>query len=121
MRQNLEILVADDNILSQRVLKEMLTQLGNKVTVVGDGLDALETATKESFDVIILDLAMPKLSGFEFVEKLRQSNSPNARRTKLIALSGNADDETRKRVQEVGLEHFLIKPVTMAQLASVMT
>jgi CheY-like chemotaxis protein len=114
------ILIADDNILNQKVLKDMLTRLGHSVLSVSDGPDALSVAEDERFDVIFLDLQMPKMSGIQVVTKLRSSNA-GSRDAFVVGLSGNADNETKRSVLEAGMNAFLPKPVTIRQLGEALS
>jgi CheY-like chemotaxis protein len=102
------ILVADDFPQSAEILARLLRQDGNEVQVAQDGIEAVETAAQFRPDVAVLDLAMPKLNGYEAARMIREQ--PWGKRMLLIALSGWGHQLDRQRTKEAGFDAHLTKP-----------
>lgn len=115
------VLVAEDNPVSQKLAALMLESFGCEVVVVADGLEAVERAATETFDVVFMDCHMPRLSGFDAARRIRAAEqastaSTAAPRVAIIALTASAADEVRDRCVEAGMDGFLSKPVGPAEL-----
>ncbi len=103
------ILVADDNEDAASSLAMMLKLMGNDVSTANNGLDAVQIAAVFQPDVILLDIGMPRMNGYEACSRIRaQTWSENV---VLIALTGWGQDEDRRRSREAGFDHHLVKPV----------
>lgn len=109
-------LCADDNDLNREVLRGLLGLLGVEPVFAHDGREAVEMASVERYDVLLLDMQMPRLSGIDAAREIRAGDGPN-RVTPIIAVTANAFDEHRRKWSEAGAEGFLGKPVTPEQLA----
>jgi two-component system CheB/CheR fusion protein len=103
------ILVVDDNADSAQSLSTLLSILGNEVCTAADGLEGLEVAERFHPEVVLLDLGMPRMDGYEAARRLR--TQPWARDVMLVALTGWSQDEDRARSREAGFDHHLVKPV----------
>lgn len=103
-------------------VRERLTLCGAKVTVASDGEQVLNFAQSSPhvFDVVLMDLQMPKLDGFEAARALRASAEPRARRMPIVALTGAILGNESQHAKEVGIEWFLAKPVSLEQLVEVL-
>jgi CheY-like chemotaxis protein len=112
--QRRRVLVVDDNKDAATSLALMLELMGNEARAVHDGLEALETASTFRPDVVLLDIGMPGLNGYDTARKIREQ--PWGRGTALIALTGWGQEEDRRKSQQAGLDHHLTKPVDPAQL-----
>lgn len=108
------ILVADDNVDSATSLGKLLELLGNDVRTANDGLHALDVAEKFRPDVILLDIGMPKLNGYEAARRIR--TLAWGQKAMLVALTGWGKDDDRKRSSDAGFDHHLVKPVEIAVL-----
>jgi len=111
------VLVVDDNVDAAEMLAELLGFLGHEVATVHDGLSAVERALTFRPDVVLLDLALPKLDGYGVFRRLREE--PSLERTVVIALSGFGHETEKRRVQEAGFRHHLVKPVEIDELKNV--
>ena len=108
------ILVADDNVDAATSLSMLLELMGHSTRVVHDGIEAVDVAASFQPDIILLDIGMPRLDGFEACSRIRaQSANKNV---VIVALSGWTQDEKRQRSQEAGFDFYLIKPVESAAL-----
>jgi two-component system response regulator VicR len=109
----MKILYAEDDIMMQKIVVRALVRLGYEITTVDDGLEAMETIENEEFDLIILDLFMPKKSGFEVVEKMREELKNN---TPVLIISRNHLDEAIQKAYTAGANDFIVKPFTPEEL-----
>jgi DNA-binding response OmpR family regulator len=105
------ILVVDDDVTNQTLVKMNLELDGFDVTCVGDGQAALDAMTVDSFDLVLLDLLMPGLSGTATLSRIRDTNGPP-----VIVLSGVDSEETQMNSLQLGAEDFVIKPISPAGL-----
>jgi len=110
------VLVVDDNSIAQTVASHALRRRSYEVQCASDGLAALEAASRCSFDVILLDLQMPGLDGFQTAERLRQMPAYVA--TPIVAVTANCSQDYRDRCRQSGMQGFLAKPVRTKDLVS---
>jgi len=103
------VLVVDDNIDSAEVLGTLLEQLGHEVFVAYTGARAIEVAHERRPDVVLLDLALPDVSGYDVARRLRAD--AHLAGLRIIGVSGFGGDEHRKRALEAGIEEYMVKPV----------
>jgi CheY-like chemotaxis protein len=108
------ILVVDDNKDSASSLSLMLKIMGNETKSVFDGLAAVEAAGEFLPEIILLDIGLPKLNGYDACRAIREQ--PWSEGMYIIALTGWGQDEDRRRSAEAGFDHHLVKPVEMAIL-----
>ncbi len=112
------ILVVDDNADSVASMAMMLKIMGNDVRTAKDGLQAVSEAATFQPDVILLDIGMPTLNGYDACRRIREQAW--AKQTVLIALTGWGQDEDKRRSEEAGFDHHLVKPVDPAALESLL-
>jgi CheY-like chemotaxis protein len=108
------ILVVDDNAVAQTVASHALRRHDFQVQVAADGSAALEAAARTDFDLILLDLQMPGIDGFQTAERLRKM--PKYRRTPIVAVTANCSEEDQERCRTSGMQGFLAKPVRTKEL-----
>lgn len=108
------ILVADDNADSASSLAMVLEILGNEVCTAFDGVEAVEAAETFRPDVILLDIGMPRMNGYDACRSIREQ--PWGKDVLLIALTGWGQEEDVRRSQEAGFDHHLVKPVEPSRL-----
>ena len=109
-----KVLVVDDNKDSAQTLAMMLKIMGNDVRTAHDGLEAIEKAQEYLPNVILLDLGMPKLNGYDVCRRIREQDWGTT--MVIIALTGWGQAEDRQRTKEAGFDHHLVKPVDVAKL-----
>jgi CheY-like chemotaxis protein len=112
------ILVVDDNEDSAESLTILLSLAGHKTHTAYDGLEALEAAETFRPDMILLDIGLPKLNGFEVARKIREQ--PWGQAMVLVALTGWGQEEDRRRSREAGFNHHLTKPVDLDTLSELL-
>jgi CheY-like chemotaxis protein/anti-sigma regulatory factor (Ser/Thr protein kinase) len=108
------ILVVDDNENAAKVLGMLLTALGNDVRTAFDGFTAIELAESFLPEIILLDIGMPKLNGYETARRIREQ--PWGKSIVLAALTGWGQEEDKRRTRESGFDHHFVKPVEPAIL-----
>jgi CheY-like chemotaxis protein len=109
-----KILVVDDNPDSALSLAMMLSIMGHETRTAHDGESAVATAERFLPDVVLLDIGLPKLNGYEVAQRIRHSSWGSS--MFLIAVTGWGQDEDRQRSSEVGLNVHMVKPVEPAAL-----
>jgi CheY-like chemotaxis protein len=107
------ILVVDDNRDGAASLAMLLTVLGNDTRTAHDGLQGVELAEAFRPDLIVLDIGLPRLNGYEACRRLREK--PWAKNTVIVAATGWGQEEDRRRSAEAGFDHHLVKPVDAAE------
>ena len=110
------VLVAEDNIVNQKVAKRMLERWGCRVDVVGDGRQALEAVARVAYDLVLMDVQMPEMDGFGATAAIRRRESRTGRRTPIIAMTAHVMDGDRDRCIEAGMDDFVAKPITAQAL-----
>ena len=111
------ILLAEDNLINQRVALGMLARLGVEVKVANNGAQALECALTEPFDLVLMDCEMPVMDGFEATRSLRARLPSDAgRRLPIVALTANAMAGDREKCIEIGMDDYISKPIRMDDL-----
>ena len=108
------VLIVDDNIDAADTLSEMLGFLGHDVDTAYDGAAAIAAVDAHRPDVVLLDIGLPKVNGYDVARRIRESD-PH-RRIVLVAVTGWGQDEDRRRSQQAGFDHHLVKPVDLAWL-----
>lgn len=117
----LRILAAEDNPTNQLILRSMLAPLGADLLIVGDGLSAVEAFDAEPFDVILMDIQMPRLDGVEATRRIRSIELDQQRRqTPIVALSANVMAHQVEAYRAAGMNEVVEKPIDLARLFSVL-
>ena len=114
----LTALVADDSLSARQQLGEALAQVGFSVTETKDGNDALKLATSQHFDLIIVDIYLPKLDGIALIKQLRQLSEYLS--TPMLAVTNNKDHGKKKAIREVGASGLVRLPIKAADLKAVL-
>lgn len=112
------ILAVDDNADILRVQTALLRALGHEVLPVSSGGEALAAAETFQPDVVLIDLGLPDMSGYELARALRQLLA--TRQVRMIALTGYGSAEARRQAEEAGIDQYFVKPVSLADLYRVL-
>eukprot|EP01119_Soliformovum_irregulare_P016527 TRINITY_DN4791_c0_g1_i1.p1 TRINITY_DN4791_c0_g1~~TRINITY_DN4791_c0_g1_i1.p1 ORF type:complete len:741 (-),score=188.45 TRINITY_DN4791_c0_g1_i1:108-2330(-) len=112
-----EILVAEDNIVNQKVVNNILSKLGLNVTFVDNGEKAYHIVQTRSFDLVLMDYQMPIMNGIEATRNIREWEKANGKPPiAIIALTADGTESTTRTCKEVGMNDYLLKPFSPAQL-----
>ncbi len=112
----LHILVAEDNELSAQVLEQSLVRQGHRVRLASNGREALTLVEQGGFDLLLLDVHMPELDGFQVVQAVRARELTAGGHLPIIALTARSRKEDRERCLAAGMDEFLTKPISPADL-----
>jgi signal transduction histidine kinase/CheY-like chemotaxis protein len=112
----LRVLVAEDNVVNQKVAARMLEKLGIRTDVAANGREALEMMRMLPYDLVFLDCQMPEMNGYEAVAEIRRREG-SERHTPVIAMTAEAIDGRREQCLEAGMDDFIAKPVKMEMLS----
>ena len=115
--QPLQILVAEDNIVNQKVAKRILEKAGHAVVIAKNGKEAVEHAFQEKFDIVLMDIHMPLMDGEQAFKAIR--HNPNTEHLPVVALTASVLEDTRQRLLEIGMDGFVGKPFSKEELFSV--
>ena len=112
----LRILLAEDNVVNQTVAVRMLEREGHEVVPVRDGLEAVEALERQEFDVVLMDLQMPRLDGISATSIIREGENGRRRRVPIIAMTAHAMKGDEERCLRAGMDGYLSKPVQAEDL-----
>lgn len=115
----LDVLVIEDNKNNRLVLRDMLTFLGHKVTEAEDGAEGVRIGMERRFDVVLMDISMPKMDGLQATAVLRSQMGPN-QMAPIIALTAHALPNEQRRFHAAGMSDVLIKPISVKQLQDIL-
>lgn len=108
------VLLVDDNDESRELLQHILIAQGYEIQSARNGITALEIAASFRPEIVVLDIGLPDMDGYELARKVREIEG--LERIRLIALTGHGTDHDRERSIEAGIDEHLVKPITVASL-----
>ena len=112
----LSILVAEDNPVNQRLVVRLLEKRGHRVTVAANGQEALDTLTRDSFDLVLMDVQMPEMDGLTATQLLRKREQGTDKHVPVIALTAQAMTGDQDRCLASGMDGYLTKPIRPPEL-----
>ncbi|MEW8050170.1 MAG: ATP-binding protein [Candidatus Thiodiazotropha sp.] len=115
---NYNILVVDDNDINLKLISTLMRNNGANVTEASDGLSAISQTLLKNFDLILMDIHMPKMKGTKAAEVIRH-NEADSKHTPIIALTADVVPATRNQIKESGMDGYLLKPIDERQMWSV--
>jgi PAS domain S-box-containing protein len=116
----LRVLLAEDNEINQKLVVHMLEKRGHRVVVAGDGREALAALAREEFDLVLMDVQMPRMDGFEATAAIRASEEGSGRRIPIVAMTAHALKGDRERCLAAGMDDYVAKPIQVPVLIEVM-
>lgn len=114
-----KILLAEDNLLNQKLGVRLLEKQGWKVTPANNGKEVLDLLEKNRFDFILMDIQMPEMDGIEATHEIRKREKETGSHIPIIALTANAFVEDRRRCLEAGMDEYTTKPIKVKELFSI--
>lgn len=116
LKKDIRILVAEDNIINQKVATTILKSLGCEADIAKNGKEAVDMAGDNTYDIIFMDLIMPVMDGFEASTKILAGD----KKVKIVALTADSASETVKKVELCGIHHFIAKPVRQEEIRNIL-
>ena len=113
----LRILLAEDNVINQKVALGVLRKCGYKADVVANGIEVIDALTRQPYDVILMDIHMPEMDGLDATRRIRSQWSADAQPT-IIALTADAMNEQREEYLGAGIDDLVTKPIRIPALIS---
>jgi signal transduction histidine kinase/CheY-like chemotaxis protein len=117
---SLRILLAEDNLVNQRVAMTMLAKMGHRITLATNGLEALEQWRQGDFDLILMDVQMPEMTGLQATAQIRREEAIGAH-IPIVAMTASAMTEDRDRCLAAGMDDFISKPVSYKAIEQMIT
>ncbi len=115
-RKSLRILLAEDNVINRAVAAGMLGKRGHSLVHAANGREAVDAAARGAFDVILMDVQMPEMDGFEATRRIREAEAPLGRHTPIVAMTAHAMAGDRERCLAGGMDEYISKPLNKAEL-----
>jgi CheY-like chemotaxis protein len=109
--------VAEDTLFNQKFIERLLSRWHHEVVMVGNGLEAIRTLGKADFDVVLMDVQMPEMDGFEATRQIRQREAVEGGHVPIIAMTAHAMKGDRERCLAAGMDDYVSKPISTAALA----
>jgi CheY-like chemotaxis protein len=110
------ILLAEDNPVNQRLVERLLRKHGYATTVAGNGVEALSAMERQDFDLVLMDVQMPEMDGFEATRAIRAGEQPRQTHIPIVALTAHAMKGDRERCLECGMDSYVEKPIRSEEL-----
>jgi signal transduction histidine kinase/CheY-like chemotaxis protein/streptogramin lyase len=116
----LRVLLAEDNLVNQKLACRLLEKLGHQVTVAGDGTEVLQALERAEVDVVLMDMQMPVMDGLQATRSIRLGEREHGGHLPIVALTANALSGDRERCLAAGMDAYLAKPIQKDELARVL-
>ena len=116
LRPRVRILLAEDNIVNQHVAVGLLTNRGHQVTVVNNGIEAIEAFERGTFDVVLMDVQMPEMGGYEATAAIRAIERRTGGHVRIVAITAHALNGDRERCLAAGMDDYVSKPIERSAL-----
>jgi two-component system, sensor histidine kinase and response regulator len=113
----LRVLLAEDNLVNQRLATAILTREGHEVTLASNGQEALDAWAENPFDLVLMDVQMPEMDGLEASRQIRLREQDTGAHIPIIAMTAHAMTGDRERCLAAGMDEYLSKPIRIRQLA----
>jgi two-component system sensor histidine kinase/response regulator len=117
-RRHQRILLAEDNPVNQTVAVRLLEKMGHTIMVVGNGRDAVLMAEEQDFDLVLMDVQMPEMGGFEATRAIREKEIGTQKHLPIIAMTAHAMKGDREKCLAVGMDGYIAKPIRVAELVA---
>jgi signal transduction histidine kinase/CheY-like chemotaxis protein/HPt (histidine-containing phosphotransfer) domain-containing protein len=114
--RKLRVLLAEDNAVNQRLVVKLMQKHGHELVAVNNGVEALDVLERETFDVVLMDVQMPEMGGFEATARLREREKSTGQHVPVIAMTAHALKGDRERCLEAGMDDYVPKPLQAASL-----
>ena len=119
-RHPLRILLAEDNVVNQKLAMRLLQQLGYRADLASNGVEAVDSVARQTYDVILMDVQMPEMDGLEASRQITKRWASTAR-PRIIAMTANAMQGDREECLAAGMDDYITKPIRVEQLVESLT
>ena len=117
IKKGLNILIAEDNVINQKVVKILFKNLGHEIDMVSNGEEATKRINKKKYDIVFMDIMMPEMDGLEATREIRAKGY----KMPIIALTADLGDKTKQNAYKAGVDEFIGKPIKSDELKKIMT
>jgi CheY-like chemotaxis protein len=114
----LNILLAEDNPVNQYLALRLLEKRGHRVTIAGNGAEAVMALERENFDLVLMDVQMPVMDGFEAVAAIREREVQTGGHVRIVAMTASAMEGDRQRCLDGGMDGYIAKPIRVQDLTA---
>ena len=114
-RHPLRILLAEDNVVNQKLALRILQQMGYRADLAANGIEAFESVGRQAYDVVLMDVQMPEMDGLEATRQITAKWAPDAR-PRIVAMTANAMQGDREMCIAAGMDDYITKPIRVDQL-----
>lgn len=108
--KTIKVLVAEDNYINQKLISKLLLNKGYNITIVDDGQKVLDTLEKEKFHIILMDIQMPVMDGYQATKLIRAKEITSGKYVPIIAVTAFAMESDRQKCFEIGMDDYISKP-----------
>jgi CheY-like chemotaxis protein len=114
-RHPLRVLLAEDNVVNQKLALRLLQQMGYRADLASNGIEAVESVQRQTYDVVLMDVQMPEMDGLEAARQINSRWQPSER-PRIVAMTANAMQGDREMCIEAGMDDYLTKPIRVDRL-----
>jgi CheY-like chemotaxis protein len=114
-RHPLRILLAEDNVVNQKLAMRLLQQMGYRADLASNGIEAVESVGRQSYDVVLMDVQMPEMDGLEATRQIT-ARWPEGQRPRIVAMTANAMQGDRETCLAAGMDDYVVKPIRVEAL-----
>jgi CheY-like chemotaxis protein len=115
-RHPLRILLAEDNVVNQKLALRLLQQMGYRADVASNGIEAIECCARQPYDVVLMDVQMPEMDGLEATRRIVARWPESAQRPRIVAMTANAMQGDREECLAAGMDDYVTKPIRVDAL-----
>jgi CheY-like chemotaxis protein len=119
-RHPLRILLAEDNVVNQKLAMRLLQQMGYRADLAGNGVEAIECVERQAYDVVLMDVQMPEMDGLDASRRIT-ARWPSGKRPRIVAMTANAMQGDREACLAAGMDDYITKPIRVDQLVEALT
>jgi CheY-like chemotaxis protein len=114
-RHPLRILLAEDNVVNQKLAMRLLQQMGYRADLASNGIEAVESVQRQTYDVVLMDVQMPEMDGLEASRRINAQWAKD-KRPRIVAMTANAMQSDRDMCRAAGMDDYVAKPIRVEQL-----
>ncbi len=117
----MRILLAEDNVVNQKLALRLLQQMGYRADVASNGIEAIECCARQPYDVVLMDVQMPEMDGLEATPAHRGALARRGQRPRIVAMTANAMQGDREECLAAGMDDYVTKPIRVDALVQALS